>query len=131
MNGIIELEMLYEQVQENKIIERLLNEQNEVLKDLATKFKQAKEAGNQQELDILRPQITTGIADMFKPEAEEAVKMFEGDSLKTTRGNYGKYMQFLSDPQLKGLYLKGMIQALKNAGAGQGLSDALRVMYGN
>lgn len=128
MNKIEELEMLYEQVQDNQTIEKLLNEQNEQLKDLVERFKSAKVANNQAEIDVLIPQIVDVIADMFKPEAEEAVEMYENDTMKTTRGNYGRYMHLLSS--MKGLYLKGMIKALKTAGAGRGLDDAIMVMSG-
>jgi hypothetical protein len=128
MNDVQLLTEKYQEVQENLVFNQLLQEQNEQLKALVDKFKTAKETGNKQEMDILIPQIVSVIAEMFKPEAEEAVKMFEGDTVKTTRGNYGRYMAFLSN--LKGLYQAGMVKALQNAGAGRGLSDALAVIRG-
>lgn len=127
-NDIQLLTEAYNKVQENLEVHRLLNEQNEQLKALAEKYKAAKAAGNQEEMKALVPQIVDVIAVMFKPEAEGAVKMFEGDKLKTTRGNYGRYMQFLSG--INGMYQAGMVKALRAAGAGAGLDDALRVIRG-
>lgn len=127
-NDIQLLTEAYNTVQENLEVIRLLNEQNEQLKALAEKYKAAKAAGNKEEMKALAPQIVDVIAVMFKPEAEDAVKMFEGDKLKTTRGNYGRYMQFLSG--INGMYQAGMVKALRAAGAGAGLDDALRVIRG-
>ena len=127
-NDIQLLTEAYNKVQENLEVHRLLNEQNEQLKALAEKYKAAKAAGNQEEMKALVPQIVDVIAVMFKPEAEDAVKMFEGDNIKTTRENYGRYMQFLSG--INGMYQAGMVKALRAAGAGSGLDDALRVIRG-
>ena len=115
----------YEEIKENNKLD-LLTEQNQLLKDLVTRYKAALAANNQEEIKLLIPQMSDEIGVMFKPEAEEAVQMFENDDMKTTKGNYGRYMSFLSS--LNGLYKQGMIKALRNAGAGQGLDDALRVM---
>ena len=127
-NDIQILTEKYQEVQDNLVMEQLLKEQDERLKALVEKFKAAKAANNQQEIDALIPQITDVIADMFKPEAKEAVEMYEGDAIKTTRGNYGRYMHLLSS--MKGLYLAGMVKALRAAGAGRGLDDALRAIRG-
>lgn len=120
----------YSQVQENDILNQLLNENIEGLKELVEKFKAAKAANDQEQLKLLGRQIIDVLAEQFKPEAEEIVQTFEGDKLKTTRGNYGKYMQFLSTSNLKGMYLAAMVQALRQAGAGRGLEDALMVIRG-
>jgi len=128
MNDIQLITEKYQEVQDNLVLEQLLKEQNLKLKELVDQFKSAKAANDQAAIDILIPQITDVIAEMFAPEAQEAVKMFEGDKMKTTRGNYGKYMQFLSS--LKGLYQMGMVKALRTAGAGRGLDDALMVLRG-
>jgi hypothetical protein len=100
------------------------------LKTLAGAYKEAKQT-NAPNLISLRSEVVDTIADVFEDIAQDAVKQFEGDNLKTTRGNYGKYMQFLSNESFKGLYLHGIIKALRKAGAGQGLSDATRIIMGN
>ena len=76
---------------------------------------------------MLRP-IMEEMAKLYAPEAKEIVQKFENDKLKTTRGNYGKYMQVLSG--LEGIHKGAMVFALRDAGAGQGLDDALRVIGG-
>ena len=73
-------------------------------------------------------QVVDLIALDLKPEAEEIVAKFENDSLKTTRGNYGKYMQVLSG--FDGVYFVAFVNALRQAGAGRGLDDAVRVIKG-
>lgn len=118
----------YEYIKDIQILENISEGQNEIsqkMKALIPPLKQAKESGNMEEYKKIADQITDLMADMFKEDAEEAVKQFEGDKLKTTRGNYGKYGSFLS--QLQGMYRVGMVKALRRAGAGKGLDDALRV----
>jgi hypothetical protein len=99
------------------------------LKDLVQRLKIATESNDTEQVKSLGLQIVESLAKLFKPEAEEVVKAFEG-GMETTKGNYGRYMQFLSNPQLKGMYFPGMVKALKNAGAGQGLDDAIRIVKG-
>ena len=100
------------------------------LKTLAGAYKTARDTKDPNLISI-RSEVVDTIADVFEDIAQDAVKEFEGDPLKTTRGNYGKYMQFLSNESFKGLYLHGIIKALRKAGAGQGLSDATRIIMGN
>lgn len=75
--------------------------------------------------------IMQEMSALYEPEAKEIVDSFEKDPIKTTRGNYGKYMSFLSNPQLKGLHRGAMVIALRKAGAGRGLEDALKIIEGN
>lgn len=77
---------------------------------------------------LLHP-IMEEMSKLYAPEAKEIVAAFENDKLKTTRGNYGKYMSFLSP--LKGLHRGAMVFALRDAGAGKGLDDALMVLKGS
>ena len=65
------------------------------------------------------------LAPEFEDEAKLAVKMLEGDTMETTRGNYAKYGALLGE--VKGFYRLALIKALRDAGAGRGLDDALRV----
>lgn len=130
MNDVKLLTEKYEEVQENKVLSQILTEDMTGLKDLVGKYKAAKEANNQPEIQRLGDEIINVLAIEFAPEAKEAVQAFENDKLMTTRGNYGKYMQFLSMPNMRGMYKVAMVKALRTAGAGQGLSDALRVMQG-
>lgn len=94
----------------------------ERLKDLARIFKAAQtdraklDAGNA---------ITAHLAEDFETEAKAIVGLIESDQFPTTRGSYGRYMAIINEFQ--GFYRLGMIRALKNAGAGQGLDDAVRV----
>lgn len=76
---------------------------------------------------LLRP-IMEEMAKLYAPEAKEIVDKLENDKFKTTRGNYGKYMSVLSS--LKGIHQGAMVFALRDAGAGRGLDDALMVIRG-
>ena len=87
-------------------------------------FKEYKKTKDQ---SMLRP-IMEEMSKLYAPEAKEIVDKFENDKLKTTRGNYGKYMSLLS--RLEGLHRGAMVFALKDAGAGRGLDDAIMVLQG-
>jgi len=73
--------------------------------------------------------ISELLSKLYAPEAKEMVDRFENDRIKTTRGNYGKYMQVLSS--LKGFHRAAMVLALRDAGAGRGLVDAVKIIKGN
>jgi hypothetical protein len=129
-NDIKLLAEQYEYIQDLALLENIEKEKADVqiafkIKALLPEFKKAKESGDQANYDRIKGEIVDLLAQEFAPEAKEAVQMFEGDKIKTTRGNYGKYGSFLS--QFQGLYKLGIVKALRNAGAGQGLEDALRV----
>ena len=129
-NDIKLLAEQYEYIQDLQLLENIEKEKSDVqatfkIKELLPAFKQAKESGDQATYDRIKGEIVDLMAEIFEPEAREAVQMFEGDKIKTTRGNYGKYGSFLS--QFQGLYKLGIIKALRKAGAGPGLDDALRV----
>jgi len=97
-------------------------------KDLVAKIKgMIAEYRKTKDKAMLRP-IMEEMAKLYATEAKEIVDKFENDSIKTTRGNYGKYMQILSG--MKGLHRGAMVFALKDAGAGRGLDDALRIIGG-
>ena len=99
--------------------------------DLANELKglvdQYKNAATDDEKKPILIKIIDVVSVMFKSEAEELVKSIESDPIKTTKGNYGRYMSAISQMGLTGLYLKGFIKAMRNAGAGQGLTDALKI----
>lgn len=86
-----------------------------------------KEYSKTKDRTLLR-EIMEELSKMYASEAKILVKRFENDPLKTTRGNYGKYMQVLSS--LKGIHRGAMVFALRDAGAGRGLEDALRIVGG-
>ena len=66
------------------------------------------------------------IADIFEPEAIEAVKDIEA-KVETTKGHYGDYMALLG--QFKGLYRVGFVKALERAGASrEGIEGAVLVL---
>lgn len=122
----------YEYIQDLNLLENIEKEKADVaatfkIKELLPEFKRAKESGDQAAYDRIKSQIVDLMAEIFEPEAREAVQMFEKEGVKTTRGNYGRYGSFLS--QFQGLYKLGIIKALRKAGAGQGLDDALRAFY--
>ena len=77
-------------------------------------------------------QITFGklvvslLANEFETEAKQMVQIIEDEEFPTTRGNYGKYMQILNGQS--GFYRLALVKALIDAGAGQGLQDAMAVM---
>jgi len=91
------------------------------IKSMIEEYKKTKDKS------LLRP-IMEEMAKLYAPEAKELVDKFENDPIKTTRGNYGKYMQALSS--LKGIYRGAMVFALRDAGAGRGLDDAIRIVGG-
>jgi len=91
------------------------------IKGMIQQYKQTKDS------TMLRP-IMEEMAKLYAPEAKEIVAKAENDPVKTTRGNYGKYMQVLSG--LEGIHRGAMVFALRDAGAGRGLDDALRVIKG-
>ena len=130
-NDIKILAERYEYIQDLELLEGLTPSAGEPsvhtlkIKELVPSFKQAKESGDQETYNRIKDEIVDLLALEFEPEAREAVQMFEGDKIKTTRGNYGRYGSFLS--QFQGLYKLGIIKALRKAGAGRGLDDALRV----
>ena len=71
-------------------------------------------------------QITALLASEFTVEAKQMVQIIEDEEFPTTRGNYAKYMQILNGQS--GFYRLALIKALIDAGAGQGLQDAMAVM---
>ena len=71
-------------------------------------------------------QITHILASEFTVEAKQMVQIIEDEEFPTTRGNYAKYMQVLNGQS--GFYRLALIKALIDAGAGQGLQDAMAVM---
>ena len=99
-----------------------INSQDQ-MKALATEFSTA-DATRKTEI---QKEIVNIVAEMLKPEATELVELCE-NGIETTKGNYGKYMQFLSG--LKGIQFVGMVKALRNAGAGQGLDSAIQIIKG-
>lgn len=99
------------------------------LKELGIAIKAASDANDQELIRKLTVEIVDAIALEMKPEAEEIVAKLEGDKLKTTRHNYGRYMALLSGFPA-GIERIGFVKALKNAGAGQGLEDAVRLVMG-
>jgi hypothetical protein len=128
MNDLKLLAEQYEYMQDIQILENISSEDDSIsqkIKALLPSLKQAKESGNMIEYKDIANQITDLLADYFKQEAEDAVKEFEGSGIKTTRGNYARYGSFLS--QFQGMYRVGIVKALRRAGAGRGLDDALRV----
>lgn len=128
MNDRKLLEEQYEYMMDLRLLENVTSKDHEIaakIKELLPSFKAAKESGDNAEYQRISGEITDLIAEMFREDAEEAVRMFEKGGIKTTRGNYGKYGSFLS--QFQGLYRVGIVKALRKAGAGQGLDDALRV----
>ena len=58
----------------------------------------------------------------FAPEARDLVNSIESDPFPTTQYGYGRYLAAIGC--LKGFPQLGLILAMKNAGAGQGLMDA-------
>ena len=66
-------------------------------------------------------------AKLYRPEAAELVKDLERKPF-TTQNNYGGYVSALL--AVKGFWRGGLVLALKDAGAGPGLIDALRIVGG-
>jgi len=97
------------------------NELIEKIKSMIQEYKTTKDKS------MLKP-IAQEMAKFYAPEATKIVSRFENTRIKTTRGNYGKYMQILSG--LEGLHRTAMVFALRDAGAGMGLDDAIRVISG-
>jgi len=95
----------------------------DTLKALATEFKTADPIRKVE----IQKEIINIIAIELKPEATEMVESFE-NGMETTQGNYGKYMQVLSD--MKGIYFPAMVKAMRDAGAGQGLDSAIKIIKG-
>ena len=109
------------------------------LKEVTAKIKNETDPIKRKELfqiaiNLLTEEYLPILTEEYLPIAVEAVKEFEGkNSIKTTQGNYGKYMSymsFLSDPNLKGAYFSAMVNALRKAGAGGGLEEAIRIIKG-
>ena len=51
--------------------------------------------------------------------------------IKTTKGNYGRYMQFLTPHAKERFFLLGVAQGLKDAGADQfGVDSAVKILIG-
>ena len=71
-------------------------------------------------------EVTSLLASEFTVEARQMVQIIEDDPFPTTQGNYGKYMQVLQGQS--GFYRLALVKALIDAGAGQGLQDAMAVM---
>jgi len=118
------------QVKEQTIKNDPINDKN-LIEKIKSMLAQVKKLEDGEEKKELIRNIMQEMSALYKPEAEEIVDMFEKDSLKTTRGNYGKYMSFLSNPKLVGIHRGAMVIALRAAGAGQGLEDALKIIGGN
>jgi len=75
----------------------------------------------------------TKVSDIIA--SDEDVKKFVTDTesgLKTTKGNYGKYMSFLSTQKKNGrAFTMGVAEGLKKAGADYyGVDWAMRLLYG-
>jgi len=94
-------------------------EQTARLKELAVAYKISPNAK-------LRASITDLLAAEYKPEAEALVKLYEGEVNPTTRGNYAKYLEAITQDGMTGLFRHGFVAALAIAGAGAGLGDACR-----
>jgi hypothetical protein len=92
-------------------------------------MEEKKTATKERQVEIIK-QIVEIIAIELKPEATEMVNAFENDELKTTKDNYGKYMQALSAPELKGVFFFAMVKAMRDAGAGEGLDSAVKIIRG-
>jgi hypothetical protein len=77
-----------------------------------------------QDSSLYRP-LMEELAKLYAPEAKQIVQKLENDPLKTTRNNYGGYMDELS--RFTGFHKGAMAFAMRDAGAGQGLRDAIKV----
>jgi len=71
-------------------------------------------------------EVTSILSSEFTVEAKQMVQIIEDEQFPATRGNYAKYMQILNGQS--GFYRLALIKALVDAGAGQGLQDAMAVM---
>ena len=94
----------------------------ERIQTLATELKSA----SKERIEAIKIELTNIIAEELKPEAIEVVRELENDTRKTTKGNYGKYMNLLSN--MKGIYFYAMVKALKDNGAGMGLNNAVTII---
>lgn len=93
------------------------------LKEIVGKIKTAK---NEAEKQLFQLEAVNKLAEIFKPEATEAVKSIEG-KFATTKGHYGDYLHLITS--FNGLYRLGFIKALKEAGADQeGISGAISLL---
>jgi hypothetical protein len=64
------------------------------------------------------------------PDIKQYVQKVEG-GIKTTKGNYGKYMQFLTPYAKEKLFLLGVSNGLKKAGADSyGVNWAVKILTG-
>lgn len=95
--------------------------------DLKKQVEAIKNAQNDLEKQGAKIEAVRIIAKIFEPEAQEFVKLTEA-KFATTQNHYGDYMHFLGG--FTGLYRLGMIGALKNAGASEGLDNAINIVNG-